>query len=673
MSIKLKLGALLGGLVLVVLWFVGTGVVKKSRLANNMQQISNMCQLSTRIGALVHETQKERGMTAGFLGSKGEKFARELPQQREQTNGALAAFQDYLSGLDTSDIDRHAQEYLDNSLTKLEQLEDIRQRVTAQGIPLSDALGFYTKTNTNLLTAIEELNHINRDPELMLMVISYVKFLKAKERVGIERAVLTNTFAKDTFAPGFYEKFLKLVTEQNVYLEEFKLAASDENRKAYKERSNDPSFAAVEDYRQVARENAQAGGFDKDPGVWFKTITAKINVLKEFEDHLAQDLIVRVDQLLSKTNQARLVYVIIGVALTVTAFVLAFLSIRMIVKPLTQMTNQLKDIAQGEGDLTKRLAMNRSDEIGDLGKWFDTFLEKLQGLIKQIFDNTQSLTSASTELAGTAEVLDRGTSETTSKSTTVAAAAEEMSTNMTNMSASTEEMSANVKSVADAVNEMTSSITEVSSSAEQAATVADQATELAQVSNEKVGQLGTAAEEIGKVIEVIQDIAEQTNLLALNATIEAARAGEAGKGFAVVATEVKELARQTADATEDIGKRVAAIQSSTGESVKAIGSISDIIQKVNEVSRTIASAVEEQSVTTKEISANLAQTATASETVSRGIVETTSASQEVTQSITSVDKAARESAEGASTVKCASQNLNGLADQLNAIVGQFKV
>ena len=154
-------------------------------------------------------------------------------------------------------------------------------------------------------------------------------------------------------------------------------------------------------------------------------------------------------------------------------------------------------------------------------------------------------------------------------------------------------------------------------------------------------QLGAAADEIGKVIEVIQDIAEQTNLRALNATIEAARAGEAGKGFAVVATEVKELAKQTASATDDIRRRIEGIQNSTGESVRAIGEISEVIKNVNEVSRTIASAVEEQSITTREIAQNVAQTTTAAEAVSRGVAESASACQEVTRNISQVDQANR--------------------------------
>lgn len=193
------------------------------------------------------------------------------------------------------------------------------------------------------------------------------------------------------------------------------------------------------------------------------------------------------------------------------------------------------------------------------------------------------------------------------------------------------------------------------------------------MSNEKIGQLGTAADQIGKVIEVIQDIAEQTNLLALNATIEAARAGRAGKGFAVVATEVKELAKQTAIATEDIRKRIEGIQSTTGDTVKAIGQISEVIHRVNEVSRTIASAVEEQSITTKEIAQNMAQTSSAAMLVSKGVTETASASQEITRNLVGVDQAAKQSAQGAAQTQVAGRELAELAGQLQTMVSQFRV
>ncbi len=244
---------------------------------------------------------------------------------------------------------------------------------------------------------------------------------------------------------------------------------------------------------------------------------------------------------------------------------------------------------------------------------------------------------------------------------------------MGGMAASTEQMLTSIKVVASAVEQLTSSIGEVAKSAERTAGVAGSAADLVSASNAQIGELGGAADEIGKVIELIQNIAEQTNLLALNATIEAARAGDAGKGFAVVATEVKELARQTASATEDIRKRIEGIQDSTSRAVKSIGDISDVVKQVNELSRTIASAVEEQSITTKEIGKNMLQSSTAAELVARGVAESATATHEITQNIVRVDQAAKQAAAGAAQTQTAGRELSDVADQLQALVAQFIV
>jgi methyl-accepting chemotaxis protein len=289
---------------------------------------------------------------------------------------------------------------------------------------------------------------------------------------------------------------------------------------------------------------------------------------------------------------------------------------------------------------------------------------------RPIIAAASTLSKSSEGLSATAAQLVSGAEEATNLSTSVSAAAEEMSANMTGVSASTEQMSANVRSVAAAIEEMTASIAEVAQNAERAAGVAQEAAVLTESSSVKIGQLGTAATEIGKVIEVIQDIAEQTNLLALNATIEAARAGEAGKGFAVVATEVKELAKQTATATDDIRSRIEAMQAATNEAVDAIGQIETVIRNVNDVSRTIASAVEEQRITTTEISRNVAETTSAVDTVTKNITESAMASREITQNMTRVDQASRQTAEGAASAKDAGEELLSLATDLRSLVEQ---
>jgi methyl-accepting chemotaxis protein len=384
----------------------------------------------------------------------------------------------------------------------------------------------------------------------------------------------------------------------------------------------------------------------------------------EEEDKASEALVSRMTSILIIVPLcAAVLSVLIGVVIT-----------RSVTKPIQVVVKQLGEVAHG--DISKNVAddiVSRSDEIGDLGKAIQDMSVNLRKTIGELTQTAGTLASSSTELSATATQLASGAEETTTQSATVAAAAEEMATNMGNMAASTEEMSANVKTVAAAVEEMTASISEVARNAEQAASVAEKASQLAETSNQNIGQLGAAADEIGKVIEVIQDIAEQTNLLALNATIEAARAGEAGKGFAVVATEVKELAKQTAEATEDIRKRIEGIQSSTGSAVQSIGEISGVINKVNEVSRTIASAVEEQSITTKEIAQNVGQTATAADSVSTGVAQSATASKEITKNIAGVDQAAKQTAEGAAQTQIAGNEMSKLAERLQTLVKQFKV
>ena len=241
---------------------------------------------------------------------------------------------------------------------------------------------------------------------------------------------------------------------------------------------------------------------------------------------------------------------------------------RRITKPLRSAVAMLQDIAQGEGDLTKRLAVSGSDEIGELARWFNTFVGKLQDIVRKIGESASTLANSSTELSATATATGQRAEETTNQSNAVAAAAEEMSANMNSVAASTEQMSANVSVVASAV--------EADDRQHQRGGPQRRAGRRRGRHRRRTGRrrqrqdhrAGRAPpSEIGKVIEVIQDIAEQTNLLALNATIEAARAGDAGKGFAVVATEVKELAKQTAAATEDIRRRIEGIQTSTGQAV----------------------------------------------------------------------------------------------------------
>ncbi len=341
------------------------------------------------------------------------------------------------------------------------------------------------------------------------------------------------------------------------------------------------------------------------------------------------------------------------------------------IRPIQSLASVCKDVANG--DLTKRATVKSSDEVGALGKSFNSVVENLQSMIGRISDGALSVGDASTRLTTTAEALTDGAAETTTQAAAVSSAANDSTQNVKGVSEATQNMTKDIRTVAVAVQEMTASISEVARNAESAAGVAQTATSLAEKSNEEIRGLGTATDEIGKVLGIIQDIAEQTNLLALNATIEAARAGDAGKGFAVVATEVKELAKQTAGATDDIRHRIEDIQSSSATAITSIGEIRDVIRSINELSRTIAAAVEEQSATTREISVNVERTSTAAENVASGIEETATASREISSKIDQVDEVARTTSSGATQTREIGNELFSLSGELKTLVGRFHI
>ena len=270
--------------------------------------------------------------------------------------------------------------------------------------------------------------------------------------------------------------------------------------------------------------------------------------------------------------------------------------------------------------------------------------ENMKSVLTDIASNAQTLAGASEELTATSQQMAGNAEETSAQSNVVSAASDDVSTNIQTVAAGTEEMSA--------------SINEISQSAIKATEVTNSAVKLAESTNKTVTQLGESSREVGEVVKVITSIAEQTNLLALNATIEAARAGEAGKGFAVVANEVKELANQTAKATDEISSKIQAIQADTDSAVTAIGEISGVINEISDISNSIASAVEEQSATTNEISRNVTD-------ASRG-------AQEIAQNITGVAEAAKSTTEGAQDTQKASAELSTLAQNMQNIVSQFK-
>ncbi|WP_177420738.1 nitrate- and nitrite sensing domain-containing protein [endosymbiont of Lamellibrachia barhami] len=305
---------------IVMIGFAATQSISAFSLRQITVQLQTMSELSVNISNLVHELQKERGMTAGFIGSGGKKFGDTIKDQRQETNQKLAVLKQFLETFGGSALGSKFQNNLGKTLERLDQLENKRKAVDTFTLKLGDALRYYTGNNAALLGLISELSTLSPEKELAIMTAAYANYLQGKERAGIERAVMSNVFAKDQFLGGLFNKFMSLITVQNTYQEVFLSLAKEENKALYKNSLQGEFVDETERMRKVAIDKATSGGFGIDAVYWFKMQTGKINLLKKVEDQLAAGLRIKADELkASATMELALSLLIALLGLAVSA------------------------------------------------------------------------------------------------------------------------------------------------------------------------------------------------------------------------------------------------------------------------------------------------------------------------------------------------------------------
>jgi len=387
---------------------------------------------------------------------------------------------------------------------------------------------------------------------------------------------------------------------------------------------------------------------------------------------LQQDSIARAAS--DRLSFIRVILLVIVIATALITIPVSFFMSRDVTRPVAAVIGSLGAVGRGDvsHDVSAELC-GRLDEAGDLAKATQQVITNLRPMIKEVADGVHTLSASSTELSAVSGQMSEGSRQTSERADSVAAAAEELSASMTSLSCAMEQTSTSLTSVAGATEQMTATIGEIAANSEKARRITGDATRQATEVSESVGELGRAAQLIGKVTETISNISAQTNLLALNATIEAARAGAAGKGFAVVANEIKDLAQQTAKATEDIKDKVSGIQSSTSETVVAIGNISQTIHDVSEIVTSIATAIEEQAVVTKDIAGNIAQASTGVQSATSQVTQTSQVSVQIAGDVHTVNQAAGEAANGSAQVRTGAEDLSKLAEHLRTTVELFKL
>nr|WP_320010725.1 methyl-accepting chemotaxis protein [uncultured Desulfobulbus sp.] len=380
------------------------------------------------------------------------------------------------------------------------------------------------------------------------------------------------------------------------------------------------------------------------------------------------------DQSIGLLQSRQLAMGLVFVVLIGLALVLGLLISRNISRPLKAGVALMGYVA--EGDLLQKIPgelLGRGDEVGQLAVSVHGMIDHIAAMIREIVHGVHRLTASSGELTTISGQLLVSAQDSSQRSATVASSAEEMNANMQSVSSATEQSTSNISLVASSTEELISMIHEISDNADSARRISARAVEQATLTSEKMSSLGDSAHNIGRVTETITEISEQTNLLALNATIEAARAGEAGKGFAVVANEIKELAKQTAEATVDIKNQIAEMQSTTETTVKGIGTITSVIEEINTMISSIAGAVEEQTAASRDIAASIDFASQGMSEVNHNIVHSSEVVSGITQEIGTISQQAAQVEGSSRQVQESATELSSLAQQLEVIVNKFKV
>lgn len=656
---------------LAVIYFGASIALEKYQLAHETTAVVEAVTFAPVVSKLVHALQAERGYSAGLLGRNGSTFAEQLNRARPSTDSQVNAVRTTIKTMQEHGQSTDYNGYLQKALAHIDQLPSIRQQVSARTLPVSEMANFYSSTIHELMEVADSASQRAHTVEMMRQSMAYVAMSRAIEAAGLERALGAQAFGNGAFTP---EGFIAFVKQGAIEEEEFKIFEHFASASEIEHFEHFLAGSANAEYETVHHTalGLPFGGtlHGISAAGWFEVTTDRINELIELENILAEDLLTEAEHEASAATSELWTILSVNAFILLGTLVLAFFIVRSIVKPMAELTDTMRVLANG--DLDVEIGRTDSqDEIGEMARAVEVFKEngierrRLEGETEAEQRAREARQSSIDTLianfretvSSALEVVASNTTEMSATANTLTAIANDTSGQANDAANASQSASENVQAVAAAAEELAASIEEISRQVAKTNTIVNEANEATTATNEKVANLARAAQKIGDVISLIQDIAEQTNLLALNTSIEAARAGEAGKGFAVVASEVKSLANQTATATEEISAQIADIQDSTTDAVAAIEQIAKTMAEVNSYTASIASAVEEQGAATAEISQSVAQAASGTEQVvgSMGVV---------TNSVS-------ETNESAGQVLAASEDVSKQAHTLKSTVDKF--
>jgi methyl-accepting chemotaxis protein len=623
----------------------------------NSAQTHALMKVSVSAGNLIHTLQIERGATAGYLQSKGQKFSEVLPGMRIKTDERLAEFKKEVSGIDSNDLPALAKS-LAESHDKLNEIGNIRQKASQLTLTVPDEVAYYSGTISKLIAAMSVGIEFNRDAAISQKMIAYLSFVRAKENAGQERALVTAAFAANRIEPQQYRVILTKFDNQDAYLNDFRSIAGSAEKTSLESVLADTPAKDVSRLRDILISKSDQGNFGVEPAEWFKTISLKIEGLHNTENLITSQIDAAANSRLEASRTELIAVLVAGVlAITLTVMVSVWVA-RSISVPLNEMVRYTeKSIA--ENDFTGKVPERGAAEVVRTGKALNLLMTNFRKIIIDTKQSSDQITTAAHSLAVSSNEVKENSLVQSSAAESVAAAVEQSSVSISETATNAQ---AAAQLVIHARNDSKNAGIVMKDTVNKMTGVA----KLISDSGDSVHRLDDSSQKIGHIVQVIKEIADQTNLLALNAAIEAARAGEQGRGFAVVADEVRKLADRTGSATGEIASLIKSIQDEIGGTVIAMqqanlhaGSSLDLVNQS-------ANALHKIDADDEEVSVDV-------QNISNALAEQDSAIRQIAVNIEQIAQMTESNNNAATANNQTAAELDRLATQLRNSVSAFKV